>query len=99
MPRETAAQKRSRISGLLADYDNRSKELRKLTNIVDGLKEQVREVFEREGAKTFGDWTLSEGTPSEILDQAEAKKRLTDRGIPVPMRMTRAPMVVKPVVK
>lgn len=99
MPKETAAQKRTRISNLLADYDNRSRELRKLSNIVDGLKEQVREVLDASGAGKFGDWTLTEGTPREILDQAEAKKRLTDRGVPVPMVLTRAPLIVKPVVK
>jgi hypothetical protein len=99
MARETKAAKTSRISMLLADYNAKSSELRKLTTIVDGLKEQVRGVHEAEGNGTFGDWTLAEGTPREILDQVEAKKRLTDRGIPVPMRVTAAPMIVKPVVK
>lgn len=84
---------------LLGDYDARSKELRKLTSIVDGLKEQVREVHAKEGDGKFGDWTLAGGTPREILDQAEAKKRLVDRGIPVPVRLTTAPVIVKPVVK
>jgi hypothetical protein len=93
--RETAAQKRTRINMLLADYDNRSKELRKLIKIVDGLKEQVREV---EPGK-YGDLELSEGTAREILDQPAARKALTEAGFAIPMMMTQAPLVVRPVTK
>lgn len=96
MARETKAAKTSRISMLLADYSARASELRKLTTIVDGLKEQVRAVYEVEGNGTFGEWTLAEGTPREILDQAEAKNALTRAGLVVPMRTTTAPMIVKP---
>lgn len=92
--RETAAQKRTRISLLLADYDNRSKELRKLAKIVDGLKEQVKEL----DPGTYGDWSLATGTPREILDQAGAKRALTEAGLPIPTLMTSAPVVVAPVV-
>jgi len=93
--RETAAQKKTRISMLLADYANRASELRKLVKIVDGLKEQVREVE----PGTYADWVRSEGTPREILDQQEARKLLEKAGIVVPMKMTDAPVVVTPVVK
>jgi hypothetical protein len=93
MARETAAQKRTRIEMLLADYDNRSRELRKLAKIVDGLKEQVREI----APGTYNSFTLSEGTPREILDQPGAKRALVAAGIEVPMKMTEAPIVVKPV--
>lgn len=92
--RETAAQRKTRISLLLADYDNRSKELRKLAKIVDGLKEQLREL----DPGTYGEWTLSTGTAREILDQAAAKRALLDAGLPVPTTMTSAPLVVAPAV-
>jgi hypothetical protein len=92
MARETAAQKKTRISMLLADYANRSIEFRKLAKIVDGLKEQVKEI--EPGA--YGDWTLALGTPREILDQPAARKALTEAGIAVPMKMTDAPVVVSP---
>lgn len=95
MPRETAAQKRTRISLLLADFDARTRELRKLEKIVDGLKEQVREIT----PGTYNDWSVAEGTPREILNQPEAKRLLTVAGIEVPTVMSRPPMVVKPVVK
>jgi hypothetical protein len=90
--RETAAQKKTRISMLLADYANRSSELRKLTKIVEGLKEQVKEIE----PGTYVDWTMAHGTPREILDQPAARKALTDAGIAVPMKMTDAPVVVSP---
>lgn len=93
--RETAAQRKTRIGMLLADYDNRSKQLRKDIKIVDGLKEQIRDI---PGGK-YGDWELSEGTPREILDQAAVKREFATRGIPLPMAMTSAPIVVKPVTK
>jgi hypothetical protein len=92
MARETAAQKRTRISMLLADYDARSKELRKIAKIVDGLKEQIREIE----PGTYGDWIRSEGTPREILDQPAARKAMEAAGIPIPMKTTEAPVVVTP---
>lgn len=94
MPRETKAAKNIRIGMLLADYDARSRELRKLAKTVDDLKEQIRAEDLAEGA--YGDFTYAAGTPREILDQQEAKKLLTQRGIPVPTQMTQAPIVVKP---
>lgn len=94
MARETAAQKRTRISMLLADYSNRSAELRKLVKIVDGLKEQVREI----DPGTYGDWQRSTGTPREILDQAAIKAKYAELGLTLPVKMTDPPVVVRPVV-
>lgn len=90
MARETAAQKRTRIALLLADYDARSRELRKLVKIVDGLKEQIREI----DPGTYGDWQRSDGTPREIMDQAAVKQDYAERGVPLPVKVTDAPIVV-----
>lgn len=90
MARETAAQKKTRVALLLADYDARSRELRKLTTIVDGLKEQVREIDHG----TYGEWTRSAGTPRQILDQAAVKAVFKDTGRELPTKMTEAPIVV-----
>ena len=90
--RETAAQRKTRISLLLADYDSRSRELNKLTAIVKGLREQVRELE----AGAFGDWRLSYGAPRQILNQAKAKQMLTDAGLEVPMVETAPSIVVSP---
>ncbi len=92
MPRETAAQKRTRISLLLADYDNRSKELRKLSKIVEGLKEQVKEI----APGPYGDWQLSTGTAREITDQAAVKAKYAELGLSLPTKMTEAPVIVSP---
>ena len=94
MARETKAQKSTRIGMLLADYDARSRELRKLAKVVDELKEQIRGEALAEGA--YGDFTYAEGTPREILDQKEATARLKAAGLEVPKVMTSAPIVVKP---
>lgn len=90
MARETAAQKKSRISALLADYDARNRELAKLQTIVKGLKEQVREL----SAGEYGEWRLAYNTPRQILDQAKARALLTGAGIEVPMVETQASVVV-----
>lgn len=89
-PRETAAQKRNRIAMLLADYDARSRELRKLAKDVDSLKEQVKEIE----PGTYDEWTVSTGTPREIMDQAAVKREYQDRGQVLPTKMTDAPIVV-----
>lgn len=93
MPRETKAQKAARVGMLLAEYDAKSRELRKLTSVVDDLKTQIR----AESTGTYGEWTYAEGTPREILDQPAAKEALTRAGIVIPKKMTDAPIVVKPV--
>lgn len=90
MPRMTKAQ----IGMLLADYDARSRELRKLDKAVSELKEQIRGLDLKEGA--YGDFTYAAGTPREILDQPAARKLITDHGLKVPTVMTSAPIVVKP---
>lgn len=92
MAKETAAQRRTRIGMLLADYANRSEELRKLRKIVEGLKEQVAEV----DPGTYGDWIRGEGTPREVLDQAAVRRDYAERGVPLPTFTTAAPVVVTP---
>jgi hypothetical protein len=93
MPRETAAQRKSRISMLLADYDAKSRELRKLTKQVDELKTEIRDAVP---VGTYGEWIRSEGTPREILNQPAARKALTDAGLEVPTLMTAPPVIVTP---
>lgn len=95
MARETAAQKRTRISMLLADYDARSRELRKLAKDVESLKEQVKEIE----PGTYGDWILGTGTPREITDQAAVKQAYAERGEKMPTKMTEAPVTVTMVAK
>jgi hypothetical protein len=90
MAKETAAQRKTRISMLLADYDARSRELRKLAKDVEALKDQVKEV----APGTYGDFVLSTGTPREILDQAAAKLTLTSNGLEIPTKMTDPPVIV-----
>jgi hypothetical protein len=90
--RETAAQRKTRIAMLLADYDARSREARKLDSIVKGLKEQIKEIPEG----TYGEWTRSHGTPREIVDQAAIKARFAELGEPLPTKMTEAPILVIP---
>lgn len=90
MPRETAAQKRTRIALLLADYDARSRELRKLTKEVEGLKEQVKEIE----PGTYGEWIRSEGTPREVLDQAAVREAYKARDEELPVKVTSAPVIV-----
>ena len=89
-PRETAAQKRTRIGMLLAEYDAQNRALRKLTAEVKTLKAQVQEIE----PGTYGEWIRSHGTPREILDQPKARDLLKEHGIPVPMATTEAPIVV-----
>lgn len=91
MPKETAAQRRSRISMLLAEYDETSKALRKLTKRADELKKQIRDDVP---AGTYGEWIRSEGTPREILDQPAARKALEQAGLEVPTVMTSPPVIV-----
>ncbi len=90
MARETAAQRKSRIALLLADYDARSRELRKLTKEVDTLKTQVKEV----PPGTYGEWIRSDGTPREIVDQAAVREAYKARHEDLPTKMTDAPAIV-----
>lgn len=92
-PRLTAAQKRKMAETLLADFANRNAELRKLTTIVAGLKEQVKEL----APGTYGEWQRSNGTPREVLDQQAVKAKYLELGLTLPMKTTDAPVVVSPV--
>lgn len=93
MPRMTKVQ----IALLLADYNAAQHDKRKADTRVDELKEQIEALNLKEGP--YGEWTYTLGTPREILDQKGAKKMLTDAGLKVPTVLTKAPIVVKPVVK
>jgi hypothetical protein len=90
MAKETAAQRKIRISGLLAQYDAESRELRKLAKSVEALKAQIHEV----PAGTYGEWIRSTGTPREIMDMAAVKEDFASRGTPMPMRMSAPPIVI-----
>jgi len=90
--KETAAQRKTRYAMLLADYDARSRELRKLDSIVKGLKEQIREM----PTGTYGEWVRSEGTPREIPDSAAIKADFAARGVALPTKFTEAPILVTP---
>lgn len=89
--RETKAQKTSRIAMLLAEYDETSRALRKLTKQADELKTEIRENVD---PGTYGEWIVSTGTPREILDQPKARELLKASGIDVPTKMTDAPVIV-----
>lgn len=91
MARETKAQRTARVSALLADYDARSREARKLESTVKDLKAQIRETV---APGMYGEWSYEPGTPREILDQKEARRLLVANGIAVPMVMTEPPIVV-----
>jgi hypothetical protein len=90
MARETKAQRASRIGMLLAEYDEKSRQARKLAADLKTLKEQVREIE----PGTYGEWAYAHGTPREILDQKAAKDELTKAGISIPTQTTEAPIVV-----
>lgn len=95
MPRETAAQMRTRVSLLLADFDNRNRELRKLDKIVAGLKEQIKEIPDGK----YLDWEVTRAAPREITDSVAVKRGYAERGELMPTRLTEPAVVVKPVVK
>jgi hydrogenase maturation factor len=91
MPRETKAAKAARVADLLAAYDERNRQLRKLSKDVADLKAEISAIE----PGTYGDWVLATGTAREIMDQQEAKALLTARGIPVPTKMTDPPVIVR----
>jgi len=92
MARETKAARASRVGALLAMYDAKNRELRKLSKDVDSLKAEIA----AEEPGTYGDWVLATGTPREILDQEQAKRLLVTAGIEVPTKTTNPPVVVRP---
>lgn len=89
--KETAAQRKTRIAMLLADYDARSRELRKLAKDVDEMKKQIRADVT---PGTYGDFTYATGTPRQILDQPAAREAMTRAGIVIPTTTTEPPIVV-----
>lgn len=93
MAKETAAQRKTRIGMLLADYDDKIRQQRKLAADIKALKAEIEKVPNG----TYGDFIRSEGTPREILDQPKARDLLKLYGIDIPTVMTSAPIVVTPV--
>lgn len=91
MPRETKRQRDERVGGILADYDEKSRQLRKLEGDLKDLKDRIRELAEGQ----YGEWIFTYGTPREILDQAQVQKDYADQGWEVPKTSTRPPIVVK----
>lgn len=91
MPRETKAQRNARVGALLADYDEKSRQLRKLEKDVKDMKERIRELAEGQ----YGEWVYTQGTPREIMDQPQVQKDYAEQGKPVPKVMTQPPIVVK----
>lgn len=88
--RETVAQKKARISLLLAEFDAASRESRKLAARVKTLKEQIKEI----PSGTYGEWVRSEGTPREIQDNLAIKARFAALGEVLPTKMSEAPVIV-----
>lgn len=97
MARETKAQKAARISRLLALFDAKNREANKLAADVKQLKQEIRDEALDEGK--YGEYTLAYGTARSQLDQKEARRLLTERGVEIPMSISEAPLVVNPVVK
>lgn len=91
MPRETKRQRDERVGALLAEYDEKSRQLRKLERDVKDMKDRVRELAEGQ----YGEWVFTLGTPREILDQPQVQKDYADQGKAVPKVMTQPPIVVK----
>jgi hypothetical protein len=91
VPKETAAQRKTRIADLLADYFRRAAELRKLAKDVDAMKEQIRTEVE---PGTYGDYVRSAGTPREITDADAVKRHYAEIGQAMPVKMTAAPVIV-----
>ena len=90
--KESAAARKIRFAMLLADYDARSRELRKITKEVETLKAQVKDIV----PGTYGDFVLSHGTAREIVDQQAIKTAYAARGEQLPTKMTSAPVIVTP---
>lgn len=88
--RETAAQKKTRISMLLADYDAKNREFNKLKKDVDALKAQVKDI----PAGTYGEWIRAHGTPRQINDIGRAREIIAEIGRVWPMRESESPIIV-----
>jgi hypothetical protein len=88
--KETAAQRRTRIGLLLAEYNNVTSQLNKLNSQAKSLKEQIRDVT----AGSYGDWQLTFGTPRQVLDQKQVKIDYAELGKQLPMVDTSPPISV-----
>ena len=94
MPRKTKAQ----ISLLLADLYAAKQDKRKAEQRVDDLEAEVAAIPGlKEGV--YGEWTYALGTQRELFDQPAAKEAMRAAGLPIPTKFSKAPIVVKPVVK
>ena len=92
MARETKAQAATRISMILAEYDAKVRERNKIDSIVKGLKAQIDDIPNG----TYGDWIRASGTPREITDSDAVKADYAARGVAMPTKLTKAPIVVTP---
>lgn len=90
MARETKAQKDARVGALLAEYDEKSRALRKLEADVKDMKDRIREL----PTGQYGEWIFGYGTPREIMDQKQVQKDYADQGKDVPKMTTAAPLVI-----
>jgi hypothetical protein len=95
MARETKAQKNTRISLLLGDYDEKSRRLRKLTNEVDDLKAQI-EAADLESGTTYGDWLFGRGTARNNVDNEAVREHYKAAGLELPRKLSKAPIIVTP---
>jgi hypothetical protein len=78
---------------LLADFDAKNRELRKLSKDVETMKAQIKlEV----PAGTYGDFVRSEGTPRQITDMDAVKMKYMELGLEIPTKMTDPPVIVTP---
>jgi hypothetical protein len=91
MARETKAQKAARIGALLADYDNVTRQLRKLERDQEALKEQVEEIE----PGVYGEWERASGQPREIWDRDAIRADYNTRNKEIPTKPTKAPIVVR----
>ncbi len=92
MARESVKARNQRYSDILGMLDARQRELNKLAAEVKQLKAQAKEI----PPGTYVDWIRAEGTPREILDQAAVRADYQERGVPLPMKTTDAPVVITP---
>jgi hypothetical protein len=94
MPRMTKAQ----VELLLADLHAAKQDKRKADKRVDDLEAEVAAIPNlKEGV--YGQWSYFLGTARELFDQPAAKAMLTERGLTIPTKFSKQPIVVKPVVK
>lgn len=92
MPRETIKARNARVSALLAQYDAVNRDANKLDSIRKGLREQIREL----DAGPYGEWTLSYGTPKEIVDGKALRSMITEMGLELPMTQSQPSIIVTP---